>query len=128
MLWLLIFFGLGCNPGKSQRCQRQRSNGSRQPVHTTSNCDRGKLPLFTNSECLLACSFASCSQQVTGVALGMAAAKDSVAGYQQLRSCLDDLGNSVVSHPAVDFNFKLQTHFLPELGEPTDLVEAEGDK
>src|SRR5215472_461513 len=77
---------------------------------------------------LLTSGFASRSQQGACIALGMPGAEIRIPSHQELRSCLDDRGDRVVSHPAVHLDFKCQPQFLAQLDQPADLVQREGNK
>ena len=78
-----------------------------------------------NSSCTggirFACRLAGCFEQRANILFRMATAKDSIPGYQEVRTCLDDLGYRVVSHPTVDFDFKCQPHLLAQFGQFPDL-------
>jgi hypothetical protein len=69
---------------------------------------------------LLAGCLAGSGQKGARILLRVSGAEDGVSGYQQLRSCLDDLGDGIVSHSAIHLDFKRQTHFLAQFGEVTE--------
>ena len=55
---------------------------------------------------------------------GSPAPKTALPGDQQLRSCLDDGGDRVVSHAAINFNLEVQAQIAAELDEMADLVRG----
>src|ERR1039458_10179650 len=63
----------------------------------------------------LARGLAGRSQQRARISLRLPRPKNSVAGHQQLRSCLDDALHRIVSHTAVHFDSKCQPQLLAQL-------------
>src|SRR6266568_3195806 len=98
------------------------------PPHCGDGPSAGLHQCFSHSRKSLACGFASRSQQRTGVSLRLTGAEHGITGYQQVRTCFDDLNDRVVSHSAVYFNSKCQPQFLPQLSESPNLVQRKGNK
>src|SRR5271168_1263683 len=60
--------------------------------------------------------------------LGVAIAEDSITRNEEVRTCLDYLGNSIVSYAAIHFNSKPQPQLLAELRQPANLIQRKTDK
>jgi len=67
-------------------------------------------------------------QQALAILLYVAIAKDGIAGYQQIGSCLYDTGDGVVRYAPVDLNAKVQFVFFAQLAQMTNLVERKWKK
>ena len=61
-----------------------------------------------------------CLKQGARILFGVSSPEHCVPGDKKVRTGLDDLGNRIVSHPAVHFNSKCQTQFGAKLGQPAE--------